>query len=286
MRYLLLLSLSAIYSLAFSTVNNFKTDNYQEVETIIKQQNVKLKQTLVVFDIDDTLLTMTQPLGSVAWWDWQSKLLAQQPNDPLLFGKTLAELIKTQGILFQLVKMELTDDYLLPFIDELTKQGSHLVALTARGMDYQNATMMQLKSNHLIENEEIIFKMHGISLANHKTSAAGNFQCGTFKRAVAYVDGIMFLAGQDKGVALRCLLKSTKQKFSKIVFVDDTVSNNQAIERAFINDKDINVINILFSKEHPKQAQFLQSLEQQQQSYKQWQNIKQSLYANIAQPVF
>ena len=98
--------------------------------------------------------------------------------------------------------------------------------------------------------------------------------------------GIMYLAGQDKGVALRCVLTHSAQHYDKILFVDDTLKNNLDMEKAFKQDPDMTVLNVYFTKEHDKENRFKQSTEQQKQSYIQWRNIKNALRSNIQDPVF
>jgi hypothetical protein len=275
-----------INTVAFSNVTTIQTDSFADINNIYEKEVKDPKKTLLVFDIDDTLLTMTQPLGGVGWWDWQAKLLSEDATSPLLFANNFRDLIKIQNILFQLINMEPTDKNALLFINQASQKGATLLGLTARGPEHENATENELKSNQFLDNDELVFKTKGLKLKNDETSTGDSFQCGDFKRFANYTDGILYLSGQNKGKALRCILNQAKSLYTTILFVDDTYSNNQSMEEAFKNDPSVTLYNIWFTREREKENAFLHSSALKQKAFQKWTEIRKALRANIDDSIF
>jgi len=227
---------------------------------------------------------MSQPLGGVGWWDWQYELQKNNPSSDKLFTKDFQQLVRIQNILFQLIKMEHTDPDSLPFLKEAANQGSVILGFTARGKEHLSATFMQLKDNQFISENELLFKKYGLKLDNGKTSWAGHFNCPQFSREVIYQKGVMFLAGEDKGGALRCTLAHTKHNFKTIFFVDDSPKNTNSMDKAFSNQNQYQVFNILYTKEHAKEQQVQTNPNLQAQLFAQWREIQDSLKQVITYP--
>lgn len=283
MRYIPILLCALFMHASFAKVFDYQTDSFQDIQNIYNKASLNPKTTLLAFDLDDTLLTMTQPLGSVGWWDWQASLL-KTGNDPdKLFTPDINQLVRIQNILFQLIKMEVTDENAIPFINQTSKDGAIVMGLTARGKEHLSATLMQLKDNKFTTGNDLIFKKYGLKFGG-KTSIAQNFHCPQFKREVIYENGVMFLNGEDKGQALSCILTSTKQPIKTILFVDDAIKNTQAVHDAFVNRNDINVINILYTKENSKEDDIQKNAQLQAQLVNEWKHIKNSLNTVIKQP--
>jgi hypothetical protein len=285
MRYILILLCVLLIQPSFAKVFNYQTDNFEHINYIYQKISLDPKTTLLAFDLDDTLITMTQPLGSVGWWDWQVNLL-KTGNDPeKLFTTDMNQLVRIQNILFQLIKMEVTDEKAIPFIKQTVHDGATIIGLTARGQEHLSATFMQLKDNKFTENGNLIFKEYGLRF-NGKSSTTDRFYCPQFTRDVIYQNGIMFLSGEDKGQSLSCILKNARQNIKTIIFVDDAKRNTQSIDNAFANRNDVNVINILFTKENAKEDEIQNNSTLQAQIVKDWKHIKKSLHDVIIQSNF
>lgn len=281
----LLLGCFIIQAQVFADVTHYETSSYKEIARFYQKQMRHPKQTLLVFDIDNTLLTMTQPLGGVGWWDWQFDLLQHNINAPELFAQTADELQNIQGLLFQLIQMEPTDSEIKPFLNTATHQGSTLLALTARSNVFSNITLTQLQKNGFVDaDNQLIFNTNGLRLHNHKTSAAGNFNCQSLTKTASYQQGVMFLDGDNKGLALQCLLQRSDQKYTHVLVVDDSQHNLDAIKDVFLKQADLQIITVLYNREHAKEAQFRSNTTLQTQAYQQWMNIKRSLHENITKP--
>lgn len=277
MRFTLILIGSLLFNSVLAQVINYQTDTFADIAAKYKELGVEPTTTLMVFDLDDTLITMSQPLGSVGWWDWQHELQKQQSYSDKLFTKDYQQLVRIQNILFQLVKMEVTDEYVLPFLKDAATQGITLMGLTARGKEHLSATLMQLKDNQFMVGEKLLFRENGLRLTNNKTSVVNKVHCPQFTRDIIYQQGIMFLDGEDKGEALLCALANTKQDIKTIVFVDDAKRNIVSMDKAFANRNDLLVLNVFYTKENAKESEVQINSTMQAQLFEQWSFIKKNL---------
>ena len=282
---LVLVTFFCIQAKSLAQVTHYETDNFEKIASIYHKQILNPKQTLLVFDIDNTLLTMTQPLGGVGWWDWQYDLLKNHPDSNQLFAKHFEELEKIQGLLFQLIKTEPTDSAVKPFLINASQKGSPLLAITARGSKFSNITSSQLQNSGFVDGaQKPLFSSKGLKLKNHKTSAAGLFKCNSLTQDLSYQQGILYLDGANKGQAMQCILRLAETTYHSILFVDDSARNVDAVEQEFANQPNLQLITILFNREHAKEAAFLANPEQQNETLQQWRAIKKTLHQMIEQP--
>ncbi|KTD56026.1 hypothetical protein Lsai_2156 [Legionella sainthelensi] len=286
MPFILFLICSLFINPIFARVIHYELDSFADIATLYEEMRSDPRSTLLVFDLDDTLITMTQPLGSVGWWDWQAELQKTGKDPDKLFTPDYQQLVRIQNILFQLIKMEVTDKYVLPFLNHVTDQGAIILGLTARGKDHLSATMMQLKDNNFTVGDKLLFQEKGLKFRNNKTSLADNFQCPQFSKEVIYQRGIMFLDGEDKGQALLCVLSKIKTEIKTIIFVDDAKRNSVSIDKAFTDRNDLLVLNVLYTKENTKELEIQNNPLIQQQLFEQWNQIKNHLNEIIVQSNF
>ncbi|MFA6301543.1 MAG: DUF2608 domain-containing protein [Legionella sp.] len=286
MRFIMLFICSLVIAPVQAKVINYQTDTFADVVKLYKDLPVDPKTTLMVFDLDDTLITMSQPLGSVGWWDWQYDMLKNGSDSDVLVTKDFQQLVRIQNILFQLVKMDVTDDYVLPLLTDAANQGSTLMGLTARGQEYLSATLMQLKDNNFVVNDKLMFRQSGLKILGAETSIAGTFKCPQFTREVIYQQGLMFLSGEDKGEALLCALANSKQTIKTIIFVDDTKRNIDSMDKTFKNRDDYQVLNVYYTRENAKEHEIQVNPEIQQQMSEQWTAIKKTLNDAIVHSYF
>ena len=266
-------------------VIDITSNDFSEIRALYDQEADSNNKALLVFDMDDTLLTMSQPLGGVGWWDWQSNLLATNPTSDKLVANNFIDLLKVQNFLFSMVKMSPTDESVVPFLQDLSKQSVSAMVLTARSPDLISTTMVQFEENGFVdEQKQLVFKTTKPQLLKSATNEAGVFNCPELNRKAYYNQGMLFVSGGNKGKALHCILKNAKKKFKTVLFVDDASSNSNAVRAAFMDDTQYKVFNILYSREHAKEALFLGSAELQTEVDAQWKNIKNVIGQNIKQP--
>ncbi|MFQ3220704.1 MAG: hypothetical protein ACI8R9_002896 [Paraglaciecola sp.] len=192
----------------------------QQVDDLIaaikQAQALPLSSTLVVFDIDDTLLTATAFFGSDKWYDWQ-RGRALSPKGEVLV--TLAEdqvncLFDTLGIAFEIGVNQPTQGDMAQLVSGVEND---VVILTARSDAYRAATMRELGRNQLDFTAQALTppEMAYYYAFTHDGRTA----------EVSYANGVFMVKGMDKGVMLLDLLQRTGRKYDAVIFVDDKTHN-------------------------------------------------------------
>ena len=170
------------------------------------------KSTLVVFDIDNTLLQPKTDLGSVQWF-------CHQHQEFVALGLTSAEAAKQILPLFfhinhtiDLIPIEST---LVDDITHIKNNCERTLCLTARPLPLAERTLQQLQKNalcfHVPELDEFVFNLNSVSL---------------------YKQGCLFCGLNCKGDVLLAFLKAINYHPDVIIFIDDKEANLEAIETA------------------------------------------------------
>jgi Protein of unknown function (DUF2608) len=179
------------------------------------------ERVLVALDIDNTLLAMEQDLGSDQWYYWQKGLEEQDPcSRELVNGR-----LEVQGALYYASAMRPTQPNAAQQVRRMQDAGLRVIALTARAPEYRLSTFRELRRN-------------GFSLWRNawppQAGYADAFTPAGFERPVRYEDGVLFAAGQDKGLALQDLLtRADAGQPVLILMVDDKQANLQEVMKAF-----------------------------------------------------
>lgn len=192
-------------------------------------------RVLIVFDIDNTLMTMPQFLGSDQWFNYHAGLVSTAKDpDFASFG----DLIAAQTALFSLATMKPTQDDTGQLIEKASAAGVDVFLLSARGPELFNATKRELDRNGITFRAPqtcsfIICNLGGaygdVEIRRAVTSFGGTAAPNPY-RGIIIRDGIMMVAGQDKGTMLRVLLAAIPSgPYDKIVFVDDTQKNIDSV---------------------------------------------------------
>ncbi|WP_425062045.1 DUF2608 domain-containing protein [Pyruvatibacter mobilis] len=245
-------------------------------------------EVLVVFDIDNTLLTSAQDFGSVPWFDWQDQI--RKKSECVAYAvpnKQIYNIVRLGYASGDMVETESTTDEL---IDELANvNGFPVMALTARGPDNRDATMRELEEDGLVFPTAPSCKGDGgwlcqgeriISGKELETRAAGNQQLemGSY-RNLSFNDGVMMVTGMNKGVMLRLLLDEIKEDISAVVFVDDGPKNIIHIQDAFANDSAVEVRPMLYTRFDEANAAYLSDTDRLENSIAQWHMMSDAICA-------
>ena len=193
-------------------------------------------RVLVVFDVDDTLLTMSHDLGGVGWYDWQDALGDEAGDQP---GEIGSALFDVQGVLFEASQMMPVEEGTKELLNMLRARGVATHGLTARGPDYFGATYRELRKNDLAL--EIPTACEAPLCANPGVMSFEDVRAALLKdfsedelstiglktgRPAIVGNGLLMVAGQHKGLMLHLLLESYPESdFAAIVFVDDSMTN-------------------------------------------------------------
>ncbi|MBA2649966.1 MAG: DUF2608 domain-containing protein [Legionella sp.] len=266
-----------------ATVLDFSLNTFSQIKSLYDHKLIHSDKTLIVFDIDDTLLTTTEPLGGVGWWDWQYALLTKNPTSKKLVAANFDNLLKVQNYLFSIILMRPTDAYVLPFVKSLCSHQHSLMVLTARGRYLSTSTNQQLEKNGFTDSHHhLLFHTNQPAFKEIASDKAGSFSCPHLKHPIEFSNGIMFLNGQDKGEALKCILGYTKQTYDTILFVDDSSKNTDAVRKAFNKTHGITVFNILYTHEQARENEFRHSLALQKAAYLKWKELASKMLPHLS----
>jgi len=242
-------------------------------------------RSLLVLDLDNTVLTMDDALGGVAWYDWQQLLEQTDEQEPGEIDNELA----VQGILYATRDMSLTERGLDARIASLKDAGVDVIALTARGPQFRDATLAQLDRNGV---EFSLSPECGPPLCNRRgTIDAGHVEAvaeaafgrealveHAFKsgRPLSMSQGVAMVAGQNKGIVLALLLRSWSRSYDHIVFVDDAAKNiEQMAAFAPYIESDLTIVH--YTRFEEAVQRFFESAEQQRAVTEQWQRMRDAL---------
>lgn len=188
-----------------------------DLSAAIKQaQALPLSSTLVVFDIDDTLLTATEFFGSDKWYDWQQGRALNSKGEVLITAPDdqVNCLFDTLGIAFEIGVNQPTQDNMAQLVRGVNND---VLLLTARSDVYRAATMRELARNQLEFTSGALIPPE---LAYHYAVTHGGRTAN-----VSYVNGVFMVKGMDKGVMLLDLLQRSGREYDAVIFVDDKTHN-------------------------------------------------------------
>ncbi|HWS77909.1 MAG TPA: DUF2608 domain-containing protein [Thermomonas sp.] len=166
------------------------------------------RRTLLVLDIDDTLLTSAGFFGSDKWYEWQKTLPASDP------GKV--------SCLFDVISLNYETGSQQPTQADGPAQVNRLqvdkLLLTSRNPLYRGGTLRTLREAGYALPTSLDGSMVGSSWDFRTSPEAKPVR-------VAYDQGIFMTSGQDKGKVLLALLDRLDRRYQRVVLVDDGRKN-------------------------------------------------------------
>lgn len=287
---LMLITTQAFASAMLVTANDFKQVN-QAVQKMVLKKGAH--DVLIVLDNDNTLTTMPQTLGSVGWWQWQERLLReyhQHPKHPPkdLVAHSFQGLLQVQLLLFDLSAMKFTDPMIPHYLQKWHQQGVTMMVMTERNPAMAQATYSQLERLGIAK----FFSQNAIKTQNGTTSYPTRYvtcshQYPQVDRPIAYHHGIVFEAGQNKGLVLQCFLKQVPEgvkRYTDIVFVDDMGRNDREAYEAYRDDPAAQLIAIHYTRVNALRKKILVDKKLQAQAAKGWRQIRSALKGSLARP--
>jgi len=180
--------------------------------------------TLLVVDIDNTLLEPEGSLGSDQWYYFLVRKYIQFDGMEEKAANEKAMHVWNQSQ--WLVRVRAVEKVTPSIIRQLQDRGIRVMGLTARTLDIINKTFAQLESAGIDLNRSPV------------PSNTVEFQSDDVAR---YEKGILFVGeSNDKGKALVQFLQQSRHLPAKIVFVDDKLRHVQNVERA------LSMVNVRF----------------------------------------
>lgn len=228
-----------------SAVTNQINDVIQVYNTNIQNHN----KTLVVFDIDNTLLKLKDDLGSEHWFLWQKQFIENKITSLPAVVNSVEDLLTVQSWIYNERQMEWTDMQIKSWFENLRQQDTQIITLTSRNFETIPSTLreMQRLGVPLSNNKDL----NAISLATpylpYDLNHLSEFQltADDVKRfhlenpkEVVFKNGVLFTQGQHKGIMLKVFLAKLQKQlnFENIFFVDDRIHHIEGMREVFKNE--------------------------------------------------
>ncbi len=252
-------------------------------------------EILVVFDIDNTLLTSVNDFGSDAWFRWQDAIRKRQGCAHARVSADFGGLLSVQSLAFSVGDMRPTQDDTAELIRLLVEENHGVMALTARGPDIRSPTLRELREEGIAfptapacrwksdGNPSLCARRGFISgdtilaVAEEALSERERESLGAEPRLISYADGVMMVAGQNKGLMLRLLLASSPSSYEAIVFVDDGADNVINVEEAFDSDETELVKAFWYTAFEEANADFWSDPERREETIRAWRTVRSAL---------
>jgi hypothetical protein len=227
------------------------TDKITDIEIEFAQVD---NETLVIFDHDDVLL---EPVDAALLTE--NEKVSDKIAIDLMKSKSISkdQMIAALSILTRDMKTRLVHNKWPLLISALQSRGIKTVLLTSCDAGRQGVVdaVENVRAQHLL-NVGIDFKK---SWSNLNRIEFPNIQrkhyhfCNT--HFCAFVDGMLFADGADKGDVLKAFLSKIPQyKFKKIIFIDDKLKNLKSVGKV-CDEIGVEFIGIEFTyskiKKHP-----------------------------------
>ena len=206
------------YKVAFLTSLALGQLSYAEIRQITNMSEIRPEidtHTLVIFDIDNTILEPVQTLGSDQWY---GSLVKENLELGLTEDAAIDAAIHLWVDVQNKTKVKAVEASTPALIEELQKAGIQVMALTSRPLNLIDATVKQLQSL-------------GVDLS--KTSGlADDLEIPAADKTKTKA-GIIFVGPKNnKGLVLGKYIESLTDKPRKIVFSDDKQKHVTNVETA------------------------------------------------------
>lgn len=170
--------------------------------------------TLVLLDIDDTLLIPVQTLGNDAWFQYHLQQLKTECGE-VGFDRALGDWEAVR----QLTQVKIVEEGTEKIVAELQKNHVIVMGLTTQGLALATCTVNQLNA---------------LNIDLMKTAPSREDHFFINQHGVLYRKGILFTSGTPKGPALVKLLDILQFRPEKIVFINDKASHLEDVETSMI----------------------------------------------------
>jgi len=212
-------------------------------------------ETLIIVDIDDTLLIPVQTLGTDVWFS--SRLnhhLKTHEDYSLALDRSLGEWEAVRHLTGVKIVEEGTDTLIRDM------QSNHVVVmgLTTQGLALATRTIIQLNSL-------------GINLSVTAPAKEDHYFING-PHGVLYREGILFTSGTAKGQALLKLLDLLDYHPKRVVFINDKKTHLQDLEKGVLS-RGIDFIGLRYSYSDERVANYSQEIADVQWSHSNFGHI-------------
>lgn len=213
------------------------------------------KDSIIILDIDDTLLVPKQMLGCDEWFQYRVELhkkIGSTSRDAV--EKALAE----WEAIRHLSQMELVEEECRDIIYDLQKQGFIVMGLSTQGLALATRTNLQLAEL-------------GINLATTAPSLE-DIYFTNHHHGVLFRGGILFTSGTSKADSLEKFCQRANLNPKKILFLNDKETHLKDVEQYTLR-KGIEFIGLRYSFSDKRKSCFSKEIADYQFSYSSFSKI-------------
>lgn len=200
------------------------------------------KDTLLILDIDDTLLVPVQMLGCDEWFNHRFHEHRKTENNT---RKALDKTISEWEAIRHITDMEIVEPKTDELIISAQKDGYRVMGLTTQGMTLALRTVEQLAK------QNIDLTLTAPSLNPHYISQ--------MEQGVLYNNGILFTSGTHKGKSLFHFLDLINYHPKQIVFVNDKANHLSEVEKTS-QERGIEFLGLRYSYSDERKKAFRQDV--------------------------
>ncbi|MDZ4663219.1 MAG: DUF2608 domain-containing protein [Pseudomonadota bacterium] len=234
------------------------SEAYQEIKKQVSKYGSK--NVLVVFDIDSTLLSLNQGLGSDYWFTWQSeKLKSGDVTDRV--ANDVVGILDVQLQLYTLSRMHPPEPETPHLVSQLQAERIPVMVLTSRMTNFRDITEQHLRESkyNIGTTSPAVLRDTGYNYIPYDPSHPSDYgleiedvELANTKQVpqVNYKQGVFLTAGLHKGVALKSFLgvKAKHTNYRAIVFIDDRKHNCKAVADVY-RSSDLEVVSLRYGFE-------------------------------------
>ncbi len=183
-----------------------------EIQSISEILPYVTEDSLVVFDVDETLLTTKQSVGGDPWFSDSLKIYQEGGfSYEEALAKTLPDYMKLQNM----TQVKAVESLTPPLVHKLQNSGVKVIGLTERNLELAYTTLRQLRSIE-IDLDRNPVKIKDLNLSSHFP--------------VKYIEGIVFVQRNHKGEVLFNMVKLSDSPLKKVIFIDDKMKYIKQVE--------------------------------------------------------
>lgn len=224
-------------------------------------------ETVVVFDIDNTLIKPESDLGGDQWFMHITTHIMKNMN--ICFNEALKITLPFYFHVNNFINIIPVEPITPHIIQLLNAEHIPTLALTTRSLPFKEQTNIQLT-------------LAGIHFS-HEMLPRYEIDC-SFNCPALYSHGIIFAGNNDKGTLLLHMLNFFAVKPKKIIFVDDKMKNIISVEDA-LKKKNIAFTGIRYARLDSEVARF-NADKAEQELYFLYNNINIIWHTAVMQPIF
>lgn len=199
--------------------------------------NFVTPETLLILDIDDTLLIPSQTLGTDVWFI--SRMKEYQENGDS-YSQALEKALAEWEAVRLITKVKIVEQGTEKIIADLQGMNIKVMGLTTQGLTLATRTKNQLLSLNIDLSKTAPSKDDHYFINNH---------------GVLYRQGILFTSGTPKGAALLKLLDIIGYQPNHIIFINDKETHLRDVEDG-IKGRNIDFVGLRYNFSDQRVANF------------------------------